>query len=243
VVSAQSRSRVERPSLLAIVPARAGSKGIPNKNIADVGGRPMVEWSLIAAQESTAISAIEVSTDDARIVELARHRGLLVSRMRPLNLADDSASMNSVIQDVIEHSSYSACDYLVLLQPTSPLRTAAHIDQAMAALLESGRESLVSVTLSREKVFWSYTISDGAELRPIFPDMLSIRSRHELPTTYSLNGAIYICRTRRFLAMHELVHPDSLPFLMNQETSIDIDSPIDLELARSLIKMRSQTSR
>jgi CMP-N-acetylneuraminic acid synthetase len=147
--------------------------------------------------------------------------------------------MVEVLRDVL-HQEKTRATHLLLLQPTSPLRTASHITSAIGHLEATGEESLVSVARSREKVFWSFELKSG-RLIPLFPDAIQITSRHNLPETVSLNGAIYLCSRSRFLETGELVHSDSIPFLMDQEASVDIDSLLDLEFARTLMRMQ-QTS-
>ena len=132
-------------SVVAIITARGGSKGIPRKNLRELGGKPLIQYTFDAAQSSTLIDEIILSTDDEEIANFAIERGISVPFMRPKDLASDEASSRDVLNHALQH--IPKFDHFILLQPTSPLRTSMHVDEALGIYLENKLNSLVSVSL------------------------------------------------------------------------------------------------
>lgn len=216
--------------VLALIPARGGSKGLPVKNILVVAGRPLLAFSVDAARESRFVDRVVLSSDDDAIIAAALKCGCEAPFRRPAALATDAAS--SV--DVVLHALDQLPDYevVVLLQPTSPQRDAADVDAACEHFAASGAPSCVSVSEVRQNPYWMYRLSDGGRLCPVMESFPEFTRRQDLPPIYALNGAIYIAdvawlrRTRTFLT------PETVAYVMPANRSIDIDTAEDFEAFR-----------
>jgi CMP-N-acetylneuraminic acid synthetase len=226
--------------LIAIIPARGGSKGIPRKNMYPLCGRPLIAYSIDAARQSRAIERTVVSTDDAEIAEISRGLGAEV-RMRPAALAADDTPTRDVLAHVVAKLAAESCvcDAVVTLQPTSPLRTSRHIDEAAALFAADPRaDSLVSCT-DVPHVFHPLSVmrrSQEGYLEPYFPVPQPHR-RQDKPPAFARNGAaIYITRTGR---LAEYVFGGRLlPYRMDAESSVDIDTLDDLHAAERILRSR-----
>jgi CMP-N-acetylneuraminic acid synthetase len=216
--------------VVALIPARGGSKAIPRKNLAPLGGRPLLAWTVDAARESRAVTRTVVSTEDEEIAAAARGVGAEVLE-RPPELAADETPM----RDVIEHAlaGFPKTDVLVLLQPTSPLRRARHVDEALELLLVSGADSVVSVVEVPHRYRpGSLMALDGDRLVRLADDH-SV-TRQEKPLVYARNGpAILALRADRLGA--DLYGGDCRAYVMEQRDSVDVDDLFDLELAELLL--------
>ncbi len=226
---------IDKKTVLAIIPARGGSKGVPRKNIRDLGGKPLIAWTIAAARASAYLDRIIVSTDDAEIADISRQFGAEVPFMRPDELARDGSSGIDPVIHALE-ALPEKFDYMVLLQPTSPFRSTADIDQALELCVREKAESCISVTENGKSPYWSYKIDGQNRLEPLFPVEEKIACRQQLPKTYALNGAIYIASTRFVLANRSLQDDRTLAYIMPSERSLDIDSEFDLRLANVLLK-------
>lgn len=218
--------------LLAVVPARGGSKGVPRKNVREVGGFPLIAWSLQAARESRYVDTTIVSTDDEEIARVARAHGGEVPFMRPSALATDKAPTIDVVLDVLQR--YPGHQWVVLLQPTSPLRQAADIDAAIDHCLEANAPSCVSVCEAQESPYWMYTITDAGHMEPVIPATARTR-RQDLPPAYSLNGAIYLARVDWLERERTFVRPETVAYEMPLVRSLDIDTESDLLQLQTLL--------
>lgn len=219
---------------LAIIPARGGSKRLPKKNILDLQGKPLLAWTIEAAKQSQYIDAVCVTSDDAEILAIARNYNIL-SIKRPDYLATDTATTFDTIEHAIQRLS-EQYEYTVLLQPTSPLRTAEHIDEAITLLHEKSADAIVSVCEVEHSPLWSNTLpSDGSMIDFIKEEAL--KRSQDLPTYYRLNGAIYICRTACLLAEKTFfLNHNIFAYLMDTKDSVDIDNRIDFYLVESILK-------
>lgn len=231
--------------ILAIIPARAGSKGVPRKNLRVVGEKPLIAWTWDIARMAPSITRLIVSTDDHEVVELARASNVEVPFLRPATLADDL----SLAVDVVEHTlswlqqaeSYRP-DAVLLLQPTSPLRTAEDIEAAVALLMSKRAKSVVSVCSVEHHPLWTKCIDAEGQLYPWLTTKEMPQRRQELPEIFRLNGAIYLTR-RDALLKHKSFHPPgTFGYVMPIERSLDIDTPWDLLLADLILTNRTQTS-
>ena len=223
---------------LAVIPARGGSKGIPAKNIVDFGGKPLIAWTIEAAIASRCFAHVVVSTDSEEIAEISHQWGAETPFMRPAHLATDTADSTSVIIHTISWMQQNRDfhpDYVALLQPTSPLRTAKHIQEAFRLIEETSADALVSVTPAKEHPFWIKRISKTGKLENLLPESPPKR-RQDLPLFYSLNGAIYIAATQFLLNGGDWQSVDATAYVMPQEVSIDIDTQYDLEIGRCILE-------
>ncbi len=203
-------------SVVAIVPARGGSKSIPKKNIQPCAGKPLLAWTISAAKASKYITEVIVTSDDDDILAVARNEHTVTTIRRPAELATDEAEMPPVILHALEFYRYKIA---VLLQPTSPLRTAEDIDGALELLISSGAKTVTSVYESHAVVF------DGTDPK----------RRQDRTPTLLLNGAVYCFDVARFRETHTLIDKDTVPFVMPQSRSVDIDAPVDMALASLMI--------
>lgn len=228
-------------NVLALITARGGSKGIPGKNIAPCGGRPLLAWTCDAARASCVSRAI-ISTDDSAIADVARAEGIEVPFMRPAPLASDSARSIDVAQHAIGALADAGwqTDVLVLLQPTSPLRTAAHVDAAFA-LLRPELEAVVSVVeVPHRFAPWSQLVLDGGTVRDYETRELPFDRfrRQGQPTLYARNGPAVVVTRAATIAGGSFYGTTYAPYVMDSHDSIDIDDRFDLELADWLLRRR-----
>jgi CMP-N,N'-diacetyllegionaminic acid synthase len=221
---------------LAIIPARIGSKRVPLKNLKILNGKPLIEWSIEAAKGSKYITEIFVSSDSQEILEIGARHGAVSNGLRPKILAEDKTSSFDVVLHVLD--SYASksipIENIVLLQPTSPLRTSADIDNAIDIYESNNQLSLQSYSQAECPPQWVYKIIDNK-----FPDRISneknIRSQ-DLGNYYRINGAIYIMKPEILLATKTFTPKDSIAYIMPRERSIDIDDPLDFFLAEKLME-------
>lgn len=216
-------------SVLALVPARGGSKGLPRKNVLDLAGKPLIAWTLDAARASRHIDRCIVSTDDEEIAGVARAHGGEVPFLRPAEFSDDAAGS----QDVIAHAlaQLPGYDIVVLLQPTSPLRTAADIDGTLETLQRHAAASCVSVVAPGKSPFWCYRIDQQQHLQPLLDARYSRMRRQDLPPVYALNGAVYAAHANWLLNNGGFLGDRTVGFEMPVDRSVDIDNAFDLDLA------------
>ena len=223
-------------SFLAIILARAGSKRLPNKNSLPLAGKPLVQWTIDAAKSSSFIDSIVVSSDDCGILELARELNV-IALDRPANLATDIASSADCVVHVIENLP-QRFDYLVLLQPTSPLRTTNDIDQAITMIINLRCESITSVSETEHNPLWSNTLPDDGSLTNFISSEIKNKRSQDLPTYYRLNGATYIVNIKAFLKNRQFIQAKGYAQKMPQERSIDIDTKLDFLLVKSVMESR-----
>ena len=217
---------------LALIPARGGSKGIPRKNIRPIAGKPLIAWTIEAARAAERIERVVVSTEDEEIAEVARAWGAEVPFMRPAELASDEAPGIAPVLHAIEQ--LPEHDDLVLLQATSPLRTAAQIDALLAFAEKSGASSVVSVREVDDHPAWMFRRDDTGALHRYDTNSDAAR-RQELSALFTLNGAMYWIEIERLRETKALVSPDTLGFVMNAESSVDIDTMLDWRQAELLL--------
>jgi CMP-N-acetylneuraminic acid synthetase len=219
---------------LALIPARGGSKGIPRKNLARLGGKPLLAWSVQAALGSTAVTRTVVSTDDPEIAAVAREYGAGTPFLRPADLATDQtpgvAPAIHALEWLAEHEGYR-CDVLVYLQPTSPLRTSADIDRALALLERSGAPAVVSVAPAAQHPALMKTLSADGRLTAWTTAFGEFPRRQDLPPVYVLNGAVYAVRSGHLLTHGTWYDGETRGYVMPGERSLDIDTEQDLRLA------------
>lgn len=220
--------------MLAVIPARGGSKGVPNKNIKELGSKPLIAYTIEAAKESGIFEKIVVSTDSETIAEIAIKYGAEVPFIRPAEISGDLVSSDDVIIHAINYFKGLGVEYeeVCKLQPTSPLRNSKHIVEAYKLLREKNANYLVSVCECEHSPLWSGVLDEDLKMDNFVPEYVKRACRQELPTYYRLNGAIYMGKTTEFLKEKTFLGGNCVAYIMNQEDSIDIDSNIDFELAK-----------
>jgi CMP-N,N'-diacetyllegionaminic acid synthase len=223
--------------LLAIIPARGGSKGIPRKNIRPFCGKPLLQWSIDAALAAACVDQVLVSTDDPEIAEVAKAGGAEVPFLRPAELATDSAPGIAPVLHALEQ--LPQVSDVLLLQPTSPLRTSADIESIVALRQQTGWESAVSLTPSAKHPAWMYSLSPDQHLDPLL-QLDGAHCRQQLPTAYVLNGALYLATRDFLLREHSFIADDTVGYVMPAEKSADIDTPLDWQWAEFLMEKQQR---
>ena len=220
-------------TFLAIIPARGGSKRLPRKNILDLCGKPLISWSIEAALKSKYISKVVVSSDDEEILNISSNFGADIIK-RPYELANDTATTFDAIKHTINN--LEKYDYIVLLQPTSPLRNEKHIDEAIELLEEKQADGIVSVCEMDHSPLWSNTLPEDGNMRGFLREEILNKRSQDLEKYYRLNGAVYICKTDKLLENKSFFLKDNIfAYIMDKKNSIDIDEEIDFEIAKVLI--------
>ena len=220
--------------LLAVIPARGGSKRLPRKNILDLAGKPLIAWTIEAALGSKYIDRVVVSTDDGEIADISKQFGADVPFIRPIELASDEATSIDVVLHSLKELEMQKdhYDFIVLLQPTSPLRTTEHIDKAIEQLIERDDDAVISVCKAEHHPLWCNELGDDKDMSGFLREEIVNKRSQELPDYYRLNGAIYLCDVERLKSkMTFFLNEKISAYIMKQDVSVDIDMRSDLDLA------------
>ncbi len=227
------------PDFLGLILARGGSKRLPRKNILPLAGKPLLAWTVEAAKAAQHLDRVVLCTDDQEIADIGQQYGAEVPFLRPSELAGDTAtSLDSVLYTLKTLGEKGKhYDYVVILQPTSPLRIAQDIDGAIEQLLEKQADAVISVCETDHPPEWSNTLPGNLSMAHFYrPGIRNTRSQ-DLPKNYQLNGAVYIYNCARLIESGNLDMDDnSYAYLMPKERSVDIDTRIDLEIAQLFFK-------
>ncbi|MEJ8552660.1 acylneuraminate cytidylyltransferase family protein [Tepidibacter sp. Z1-5] len=217
-------------TFLGIIPARGGSKGIPRKNIVNINGKPLIQYTIDESKNSKYLDRIVVSTDDDEIADISKKCGAEVPVLRPKELATDKAkTIDAVIYTIEKLKNHnSEYDYVVLLQPTQPLKKSWHIDEAIVKIVDSDRESLVSISKAKEHPILMRTLEDNGEVKKLIKVNSTIR-RQDFPLVYKVNGAIYINKINDNFTKDISLNDNKLAYIMDEKYDLDIDEPIDLK--------------
>jgi len=225
-------------TILGLIPARGGSKGVPRKNIRIVLGKPLIAWTIEAAKTCPLLNRVIVSTDDEEIAHVSREFGADVPFVRPRELAQDSTPdlpvCRHALQWLAEHDGFSP-DIVVWLRPTAPLRTSYDIEDAINLLCESNVDCVRSICVAEHHPYWMYRLENDI-LIPLMEDVTVPANRQTLPEVYRLNGAVDVIRTESIPESGHLFSGSICGFVMPIERSIDIDQEIDLLISELLLK-------
>jgi CMP-N,N'-diacetyllegionaminic acid synthase len=214
--------------LLGIIPARGGSKGIPRKNVRLVKGKPLIAWTIEQANQSKFLDRVVLSSEDLEIMRIAAEYGCEVPFRRPPELAaDHSPGIAPVLHALDNLLGY---DYVVLLQPTSPLRSAEDIDNCISLCVERGAPACVSVTKCEEHPYLMFWRGQNLRLNPLFAEGSRLECRQQLPDVFRLNGAVYVARSDWLRETRTFVTPETIAYEMPLSRSMDIDTEADLQL-------------
>jgi len=225
---------IDGRTVLAVIPARGGSKGLPRKNILPLAGKPLIAWSIECASQSKYIDRCIVSTDDQEIANVAREWGGDVPFLRPTELSrDDTPGVLPVLHAVEQIGGY---DWVVLLQPTSPLRTSSDVDGCLKTMADAGAPACVSVTLAEQSPFLMYTITGTGTLKPVLDRADRHVPRQRLPDVYVLNGAVYAADIEWLRKTRSFLTGETAAYVMPRERSVDIDTPDDFRTAETMIR-------
>ena len=214
--------------IIAIIPARGGSKGIPRKNMVDFHGKPLIQWTIDAAVASSCITDIVVTSDSIEILEYVKKTPKIICIERPKELALDTTKTEPVIAHALAFIEQQY-DYLIVLQPTSPLRTTAHITAAFATFIKSKATALISVCGVEHHPYKSFKVGVNGYLEGIINNEFPFFPRQSLPLIYRPNGAIYIVLVKEFLKNNLLFTNKTLHFIMSTSNSLDVDTLEDLK--------------
>ncbi len=216
-------------TFLAIIPARGGSKRLPRKNILDLVGKPLISWSIEAGLHAKYIDKVVVSSDDTEILAVSK-RYNAETIVRPDELASDTATTFDAIKHTIDN--VEQYDYIVLLQATSPLRDAKHIDEAIELLESKNANAVVSICEMDHSPLWSNTLDESLSMQGFLKDEVLNKRSQDLEKYFRLNGAIYICKTEKFLEEKSFFLKENIyGYKMDRESSVDIDESIDFKMA------------
>jgi CMP-N-acetylneuraminic acid synthetase len=230
---------IKGESILAIIPARGGSKRLPNKNILNLAGKPMIVWSIEAGLKSDYIDEVVVSSDSDEILKISKEHGAITIK-RPDELSNDIATSFQAVEHAIGNLN-KTFDYVILLQATSPLRNWKHIDEAIELLNKKSADAIISVREMDHSPLWSNILpKDGSMVGFLKKEVINIRSQN-LKKYYGLNGAIYICNIKKMLVAKSFFLENNIfAYKMGEVDSIDIDTFDDWEFAEYRINKKSE---
>lgn len=221
-------------SNIAIIPARGGSKGVPGKNIKLIDGKPLIAYTIEAALQTKLIDHIIVSSDSEEILSVSADYSDVFIHKRNEEIAGDKSSISETIFAILHEYADLAIDNIILLQPTSPLRTATQIDEAISRFIDSHAKSLISVCemddVHPARMYWN---KEGL-LEPIMPEYEQLR-RQEIPKALYRNGSIYITDRETFVKTGAIMNKPSIGFIMPYSQLLNIDEPRDLIIAEALV--------
>lgn len=221
-----------------IIPARGGSKGLPGKNIIELNATPMICYTLTAAQDLFDNSIIYVSTDSNEIKRVVEQCGVKINRLRPSDLATDTASIIDVLFDVLNNDIQDLPDYIILMQPTSPFRNSSHLSEALR-LVSQDVDMVVSVCESHANPYWNLFEENSAGFLVKSKEGDYTR-RQDLPSVYTYNGAIYIIKTQSLIDKKSLKFEKIVKYVMDKQSSVDIDDILDFKFAQLLMGKNGQ---
>jgi len=231
-----------RMRILGIIPARAGSTRIANKNIRVLGGRPLIEWTIEAAHNANCLGSLIVSTDSEEIAATARSAGADVPWLRSKLLATETADVVDAVLEVLERIELSGSvmpDGVLLLQPTSPFRTSDSIRGACEAFAQGCGRSVVSVRPARDHPAWCKTIDEQGYIQLAVPENRVSQRSQDLPPVYAINGAIYISTPKTLRSERSFYSAQTIAFVMHSQIEgLDIDTPDDWMIAEAFVNAR-----
>lgn len=226
---------------IAIIPARGGSKRLPNKNILPLDGKPLIVWTIEAALDSQLFDMVLVSTDSQDIADISISAGAMVPFLRPVELANDTATTNDVVSHMVKwvEAEHDVVELVALLQPTSPLRDADNIKDAMKLYEEKNAASVISVCELDHPIQYCNRLPNDFSMKD-FVTVSANKRTQDLEPYYRLNGAIYIFERKFVGFLSEIYSDNSFSYIMNKESSVDIDDEYDFLFASFLLLRHRQ---
>ena len=228
----------KKKKILGIIPARSGSKGLPNKNIIDLNGKPLIYYTINEAKKVSFFDRILVSTDCLKIKKICESFEIEIPFLRPSALAKDGTRTIDVVLHVLQTLKEmfdEEYDYIFLLQPTSPLRSSEDILSCMNIVEDKKECSVISLTKVHDPHPYKMKVIKNNFVYPFLEGTDSTAPRQELPEIYSPNGAIYIVDVKTVIKSKTFFHKETYPYIMSANNSVNIDRPVDLELAKILM--------
>ena len=228
---------------IAVITARSGSKGLKDKNIKSLNGKPLIAYSIEAALGSQLFDEVYVSTDSEKYAEIAREYGASVPFLRDAVNASDVASSWDAVEEALEQYQKIGRTFetVCLLQPTSPLRTAEDIKKGYALFEEKNARAVLAVAETEHSPLWCGTLPKDRNLDQFISDETLSVPRQQLPVYYRINGALYILRTGAVCSEPELYQKDCYAYIMERERSVDIDTELDFLIAETVMRHNLQS--
>ncbi len=229
---------IGKKSVLGIIPARGASKGVPRKNLKELCGKPLIAWTIEEAKKSAYIDTLVLSSEDDEIRKKAAELGCDVPFIRPHELAlDDTPGIEPILHAISMLPNY---DLVVMLQPTSPLRTAQDIDECIEAYMEGEYDTCVSVSEVDKTPYWMYELNEDQKLLPILGERVVLK-RQDAPVIYELNGAVYVSSKESLIEKKSFLTDNTVGYIMQKNRSYDIDTELDFKICELLIRLENQT--
>lgn len=225
--------------VLAVIPARGGSKGVPRKNIRVIAGKPLIAWTIEEARKSAYIDLTILSSDDEEIISIARQWNCEVPFIRPAELAQDHISGIEPVLHALQ-AIPEKYDYVVLLQPTSPLRLAEDIDGCLEKCVSQNAPVCVTVTIPDKSPYWMYYLDNKERLCPVIQQESTDLLRQHVKRVYALNGAVYVAETTWFMINRNFISDETVAYVMPKIRSMDIDTEWDLNICDILLSKMNQ---
>jgi CMP-N-acetylneuraminic acid synthetase len=229
---------IDGKKVLAIIPARGGSKRLPRKNVLPLNGKPLIAWTIEAAIKSEFIDKVIVSTDDKEVSEISETFGATIPFVRPSTLSSDTSTSVDVVNHALEflHENNDVYDIVILLQPTSPLRTTKHINEAMQLFRKKKASGVISVCPTEHSPLWTNVLNENFDMSNFISNKFKNIRSQDLPTYYRLNGAIYIADITTFKKESTFMLSKNLfAYVMQPNESTDIDEKVDFYAAKYLM--------
>ncbi|MCF8026466.1 MAG: acylneuraminate cytidylyltransferase family protein [Desulfobacteraceae bacterium] len=229
---------IQGKSVLAVIPARGGSKGLPRKNIRMLAGKPLIAWTIEEARQSEYIDRLILSSEDPEIIHTAQSFGCEVPFVRPSDLAgDNTPGIDPILHAIGLLPGY---DIVMILQPTSPLRMARDIDEGLEFFIQRSASVCVSVSEMSKSPYWMFSLDPQNYMQPIFKHKEITNRRQDLPKIYMPNGALFISRTAYLEKKRSFYTDETMGFIMPKEKCHDIDDEMDFLFIEFLINTRYQ---
>ena len=228
---------IDDHSVLGVILARGGSKGLPRKNVRDLAGKPLIAWTIEAGHESEYLDRLILSSDDEEIMSVAQDYDCEVPFRRPDRLArDDTPSVDALVHALDQLPSF---DYVALLQPTSPLRTAEDIDATIVQCHETEAPACISLVELGKPAQWLFALSDDDRLRPLVGGSETVTRRQDAEPVYAPNGAVNVARTKWIREQTSFRTEETVGYVMPKERSSDVDTKLDLKWCEFLVDKRN----
>ena len=229
--------------ILAIIPARGGSKGLPGKNIKELCGKPLIAWSIEHAQKSKYVDELFISTDSQEIADVAEHFGAPCPELRPAELARDTAPSSEFIVYTLEKMKKEgkSFDYFILLEPTSPLRDVEDVDKSIEMLVDNPvAESVMGVVRAEDSnPAFMVKIGEGGLMIPFMGKAETLR-RQDIPDAYYFEGTVYLSKCDAYMEKKAFYHDKTLPYVVPKWKSFEIDDIIDFTIIEAIMKLKLQ---
>ena len=227
---------INKQKVLGIIPARGGSKGLPRKNILPFANKPLIVHSINQANKSKYIDKLILSSEDQKIIDICKSYKIDIPFIRPKSLSQDETSGLDVVFHAVENM--QGYDIVVLLQPTSPLRTFKDIDKCIEKLINRDVNACVSVVETSKSPYWMFELNEHENFIPVVKNTPLVSIRQNLPRTFGINGAVYVAKIDWYKKTKEFINEETIAYIMPKDRSIDIDTKEDFLFAEYLIEKK-----